>query len=403
MDTSAEAATTPELRAYPIPVGAFPPSDEETGIVSETPPTTMTWKVRCTKMPNLRPDTYLELAREGISLLPVADNEASDGEASTDSEEESHGSLRVPPSSCDPSFVHPFCCDDDNEADMSAFTDMDPAEHVSPYADNFVEHYRDTLQAMRCVPPKKRKSIERIIAARVVVPALTPEEEEEEEEEEGAAEETPVSCTERAVGRANASGDDNEAAEEDDGMTSPSPRAKEDDGEEFSVRPRRHCRSDKEVTCAAHRDAEEDGMTHRELAVMFGLSESSDEAHFRLRDFRRSLLSKLSETHLSFIHSQEFHSHLLCDAIGRRKMTPREFAEKLVMVQFHYQLHNGRLPSFSHRVDKEAIRKFVGPEMAPFMPEVGRVAFDLIRRGCSIDHAVKAAQKQIVGSCSCHR
>eukprot|EP00762_Andalucia_godoyi_P001021 ANDGO_01925.mRNA.1 hypothetical protein len=131
------------------------------------------------------------------------------------------------------------------------------------------------------------------------------------------------------------------------------------------------------------------GMTHRELAIMFGLCSEKDEVHFRLRDFRRSLLSKLSPAHKTYIDAHDMDRRLLLDSVGRRKMTPREFAEKLIVVQFHYQLHNGRLPSFSHKVDKNMFSQHVDASMSLFSPEVGRRAYAYIKKGMTMDEAVR--------------
>lgn len=143
---------------------------------------------------------------------------------------------------------------------------------------------------------------------------------------------------------------------------------------------------------------DESGMTHRELAMMFGLSSSVDDNHFRLRDFRRSLLSKLSQEHRDFIDSREIDRRLLCDSVGRRKMSPFEFAEKLLCVQFHYQLHNGRLPSFSNKLEREAFERHIGPGMSSYLPEVGRRAFGYIKQGSSFVDAVARAVSETATS-----
>lgn len=377
-----------KLPHCPIPTGALHANEFAPDCVSETPPTTMTWRVPLTKMPILRPETYVELAREGISLEATPEE---DGEGSTDSEEETV--VRPVYALADRS---PFYPDENREAELvlgEAEVD-DVASWVSPFADNFVEHFGDALKALHCFPPRKRKSIERIIAKRVMNSPPGEASAAAYREEGGDAvvdgeEGDPV--VDEEVGGVPAIGGD--------GLPSWGASGKV----ETARSRRRVFRDDDEAKVSGGCSGDEEGMTHRELAAMFGLSESCDEAHFRLRDFRRSLLSKLSETHLSYIRCQELQSHLLCDAIGRRKMTPREFAEKLLMVQFHYQLHNGRLPSFAHRVNQEALGRSVGPEMAAFVPEVGRLAFENVRRGLSIDNAVKSAQKQIASSGGVHR
>eukprot|EP01028_Stygiella_incarcerata_P001758 TRINITY_DN1325_c0_g1_i1.p1 TRINITY_DN1325_c0_g1~~TRINITY_DN1325_c0_g1_i1.p1 ORF type:complete len:348 (-),score=116.93 TRINITY_DN1325_c0_g1_i1:405-1448(-) len=137
-----------------------------------------------------------------------------------------------------------------------------------------------------------------------------------------------------------------------------------------------------------------DGMTHRQLACFFGLSDEKT-THFRLRDFRRSLVSKLSKEHLDCIMASPFDRGVLCNSSGRRKMTPAEFAEKLLVVQFHYQVHNGRLPSFAAKVSGTMFQELLGKSMRGYFPDIGSRVFALAKSGLSLQDAMNKARSEI--------
>jgi hypothetical protein len=68
---------------------------------------------------------------------------------------------------------------------------------------------------------------------------------------------------------------------------------------------------------------------------------------------------------------------------------------QLLVVQFHYQVHNGRLPSFAAKISGAMFQELLAKSMRGYFPDVGSRVFSLAKSGMSLQDAMNTARSEI--------
>eukprot|EP01028_Stygiella_incarcerata_P001525 TRINITY_DN126_c0_g1_i1.p1 TRINITY_DN126_c0_g1~~TRINITY_DN126_c0_g1_i1.p1 ORF type:complete len:448 (-),score=130.04 TRINITY_DN126_c0_g1_i1:449-1792(-) len=132
-----------------------------------------------------------------------------------------------------------------------------------------------------------------------------------------------------------------------------------------------------------------DALSQNELALRFGLTTDAGKP-WRFRDCRRGLFAKLTPQHTEFLFTHPEHS-ILRQRLPH-KMTIRSFALRILLLQFHFVVCEGRVPSFWSKLNLPLIASVLPSESILLSPGVAQHAHHLMGLGESIDEAIRKAR-----------